>query len=217
MSRRATTIAALLIGSLAACGGAQVEPAPAPAAPPPADAPGDAPADPPGAPVEARLTVSPQTGETGTQVTLHAHGLSPGATITIGFGPPQSEYETLETRPADSDGSLRTTARVPAWAEADRVYVFVADGPNSLAVADFQVTAAEDPPERAEVTGMLTDEGVECPALRSDGGELYTLAGDTGDFSVGDRVTVEGTIAEVSSCMQGTTIRVERIRAGGDR
>lgn len=169
--------------------------------------------------MEAQLSVSPQSGEPGTSVTLDARGLTPGATVTIGFGPPQSEYETLHYVVVDADGTLRTTARVPDWAEADRGYVFVVDGPRSLGVADFTVTAAatgvEVPPERAQVTGMLTDEGVECPALRADNGELYTLAGDTGSFTVGDRVTVRGTIAETSICMQGTTIRVTSIRAGG--
>lgn len=218
----------LTMASFAACGGVEVEPAPEPPPPLPAEAPADQPVDPPAdsaaepptdpgddAPLEAQLSVSPQRGETGASVTLEARGLIPRATITIGFGQAQSEYEILESLEADQDGSLRTTARVPDWAEADRDYVFVADGPRSLAVARFTVTGTEDPPESVEVTGMLTDEGVECPALRSDDGQLYTLAGDTGNFTVGDRVTVQGTIAEMSTCMQGTTIRVESIVAGG--
>lgn len=62
-----------------------------------------------------------------------------------------------------------------------------------------------------EVTGVLTDEGVECPALRGRNGQLYTLAGDTEGFETGDAVTVTGTRAEVSFCQQGTTIAVESI------
>lgn len=64
------------------------------------------------------------------------------------------------------------------------------------------------------ITGTLTREGVECPAMRGDDGRLYTLAtrGDLG-FDSGDRVTVEGTRAEFSFCMQGETIDVARIRA----
>jgi hypothetical protein len=64
-----------------------------------------------------------------------------------------------------------------------------------------------------EVVGMLTDEGVECPAMRDDAGNLYTLAGDIGTFQQGDRVIVHGAIAEMSFCMQGTTINVEMIDA----
>lgn len=62
------------------------------------------------------------------------------------------------------------------------------------------------------VTGTLTDEGVECPAMDGDDGALYTLAGDLGPFGPGDRVRVTGEIAEMSFCMQGTTIQVEVIQ-----
>jgi hypothetical protein len=61
------------------------------------------------------------------------------------------------------------------------------------------------------VKGRLTDEGVECQALRSTEGELYTLVGNLGDFTNGDEVVVCGTIAEISFCMQGTTINVSWI------
>jgi len=70
------------------------------------------------------------------------------------------------------------------------------------------------PPSRdVRVVGTLTREGAECQAMRGDDGRLYTLAGrNLGDFFPGDRVEVEGRVAEVSSCMQGTTIDVSRIR-----
>jgi len=59
--------------------------------------------------------------------------------------------------------------------------------------------------------GVLTDEGVECQAFRSNEGELFTLLGDLGGFSVGDKVVVCGTIAEISPCMQGTTLVISYI------
>lgn len=59
--------------------------------------------------------------------------------------------------------------------------------------------------------GTLTDEGVECQALRDHSGRLYTLTGDIEGFSEGETVRVEGTIAEVSFCQQGKTIGVEFI------
>jgi hypothetical protein len=62
------------------------------------------------------------------------------------------------------------------------------------------------------VRGTLTDEGVECQALRGDDGELYTLTGDLSGFENGDRVKVRGTVAEVSICQQGTTIEVQSIK-----
>ena len=70
------------------------------------------------------------------------------------------------------------------------------------------------PADAVTVTGTLSKEGVECPALRGDDGTLYTLSPrDIGAFGPGDRVTVAGTIAEMSTCMQGTTIIVGSIAA----
>lgn len=61
------------------------------------------------------------------------------------------------------------------------------------------------------VAGTLTDEGVECPAMRDDSGRLFTLSGNLHGFGPGDTVIVDGTIAEMSMCMQGTTIEIQGI------
>lgn len=62
------------------------------------------------------------------------------------------------------------------------------------------------------VEGRITDEGVECLAMRSQDGKLYTLAGRTEGLNPGDRVVVTGSIAQMSMCMQGTTISVATVR-----
>jgi len=62
--------------------------------------------------------------------------------------------------------------------------------------------------------GTLTTEGVECPAMRGDDGQLYTLVGDLGGFKPGDRVRIEGDLMLVSTCMQGQTIRLSSIKTG---
>lgn len=66
-------------------------------------------------------------------------------------------------------------------------------------------------PANPPIEGMLTDEGVECPAMRGDDGALYTLVGDIGGFEPGDRVCVVPIPVEISYCMQGTTVQVEWI------
>jgi len=63
------------------------------------------------------------------------------------------------------------------------------------------------------IKGQLTDEGVECQALRTHSNELYTLVGDLKGFSVGDNVCVSGTVAEISFCMQGITISFNTVHA----
>ena len=67
------------------------------------------------------------------------------------------------------------------------------------------------------IRGTLTDEGVECRALRSDDGQLYTLTGDLEGFQTGDRVHVRGKVAERTFCGQGTTIVVDDIKADKPR
>jgi len=62
------------------------------------------------------------------------------------------------------------------------------------------------------VRGTLTGEGVECQALRGSDGRLYTLTGNLHGLAVGDKVRVTGTVAEVSTCQQGTTLVVQQIR-----
>lgn len=82
-----------------------------------------------------------------------------------------------------------------------------------LALA-FLLPVAAMAAQTVNVTGVLTDEGVECPALRGDDGQLYTLnRGATQGFSVGDRVRVVGKVAEISFCGQGTTLDVLSIKA----
>jgi hypothetical protein len=67
--------------------------------------------------------------------------------------------------------------------------------------------------EQLFLEGRLTDEGVECPAFRSDDDELYTLTGDLGGFGPGDRVRIVGEPVAISPCMQGTTVNVVEISA----
>jgi hypothetical protein len=64
---------------------------------------------------------------------------------------------------------------------------------------------------RVFVKGTLTDEGIECQALHTENGELFTLVGDLEGFKVGDSVYVLGTIVPISFCMQGITIAVDWI------
>ncbi len=63
-----------------------------------------------------------------------------------------------------------------------------------------------------QVRGTLTGEGVECQALRTANGQLYTLTGELGGFKTGDKVRVKGEVAQVSTCQQGITIAVEKIQ-----
>lgn len=180
----------------------------------PDGAPGDGGAQPSPSPDpgEAAIDIGSRTGPPGTNVRVEGSGFPAGAEIDVGFGPPRSEYDVIRTVQADPRGNVSVTVSVPSWAERDRTYVFVLAAPanDPRAVSEpFHVTGADG---SVRIEGELTDEGVECPAVRSPLGTLYTLAGgDTEGLQAGDRVVVEGTVAEMSFCMQGITINATRV------
>lgn len=68
---------------------------------------------------------------------------------------------------------------------------------------------------KVSLDGKLTSEGVECPAMRTDDGKLYTLALRAPQLKIfpGQKIHVEGTIAQFSICQQGTTIEVDKLEA----
>ena len=63
-------------------------------------------------------------------------------------------------------------------------------------------------PAKGEICrrGRLLDIGVECQAFRGDDKKLYTLTRRPGAFETGEHVCVCGRPAQISICMQGTTI-----------
>lgn len=70
----------------------------------------------------------------------------------------------------------------------------------------------ETPPATITITGTVTAEGVECPAVRTADDQLYTIAGGDRDLlKPGRRVRITGTIAQMSFCMQGTTISATKV------
>lgn len=59
--------------------------------------------------------------------------------------------------------------------------------------------------------GRLTEEGNTCRAMRTDRGELLTLAGSLRGFGPGDAVCVCGIPARQQFCKQGLTLLVRDI------
>lgn len=90
-------------------------------------------------------------------------------------------------------------------------------GAAALVAAAFCAACAQAgpvPPDGVlQIEGVLTGEGVECPALRGHDGQLYTLAGAPDGAIVGDALCVQGRLVEISICQQGITLEVETISA----
>jgi len=64
------------------------------------------------------------------------------------------------------------------------------------------------------VVGKLTDEGIECQAMRQDKTKkLFTLVpkAKLKGFKNGDHVRVVGIVPGISFCQQGTTISIKTI------
>jgi len=65
------------------------------------------------------------------------------------------------------------------------------------------------------VVRRLTDEGVECQAMRQDRTKkLFTLIPKSKlrGFHNGDHVEVKGTVQQITFCQQGTTVSINTIR-----
>ncbi len=123
------------------------------------------------------------------------------------------EGTTIRVESARPDPERRARALLPALL-TDRLPKTSAPGFAAFP-AEFPETMA--PLERVQrksitVRGTLTGEGVECQALRATDGKLYTLTGNLHGLTVGDKVRVVGSVTEVSTCQQGTTLVVEQIR-----
>ncbi len=155
--------------------------------------------------------MSPRSGPPGTVVTIRSTNMPAITPVRIGVGALRFGFEEVGQVMTSDRGALSTTVEVPEWAQRDLIHRFIVFDFyfNPIALSDiFHVTDADGMVQRP---GQLTDEGVECPALRGDDGVLYTLTGSLAEFKAGDEVIIEGTLPEASICMQGTTIQVVRI------
>jgi len=158
------------------------------------------------------VLVSVPQGPSGATITLQVRGF-PGAAPVDVFAEPAGGTATVIAHATTTDrGEAFLDVTIPKAPESGENLTFVvstADGRVSVRSELFSVVAAG---AAVSVTGTLTKEGVECPAMRGDDGKLYTLTPPAlGKFGPGDRVHVEGSVAEMTICQQGTTVVVTRL------
>ncbi len=168
--------------------------------------------------VGAHVSVAPTEAGPGAGVMVTAVGMPDNAKVKLGFGPPRRDYTVIATPVVSNRGVVETAVTVPEWAKPGEAMVFTVeteDGRVRLVSEAFTVVAPGPAPGTAvSVTGTLSSEGAECPALRGDDGKLYTLADPAaGGFRPGDRVHVTGEVAGMSLCLQGITIAKPTISA----
>jgi LysM repeat protein len=170
-----------------------------------------------GPPSRLDVTMAEDRVDPGDVATVDIEGLPPRARVVVRAGPEGGRLRVEARGRADRSGAASVDIPVPDRARPGERWIAEVLGPDGRPIGrdGFRIAGRDRGPSRGiTVRGLMTREGVECPALRSDDGELYTLTGRTRDFGPGDVVTVTGRPVERSICQQGTTIEVERIEAG---
>lgn len=114
------------------------------------------------------VSLFPTNGAPGTSVLVMAHGFAPWTPVEVGFGPPSSEYQVVQTGHADDRGRYHVRVRVPDSAvPGDRLVFVVADS----------TTVAKSPKAASDPFSVTRQE----PASRDIG--VYLV--DVGNGSVG--------------------------------
>jgi hypothetical protein len=155
--------------------------------------------------------VEPMYGPPGTEVTIFTENLPLQARVHLGVGATRTGFEALIEAEQGMWGEVSGTITIPETAPWDRAVLLVAFdaifAPIGLS-EPFHVTRPDGILQR---TGRITDEGVECLAMRDTDGFLYTLVGNTGGLAAGQSVVIEARYVEMSTCMQGTTLDVVQV------
>ena len=161
-----------------------------------------------------RLTFSPAASWPGTRVELTGQGFLPFERVRVLVGRTSHDLRRQKTVGANRRGRVQTSVELPDWARPGRRVYFALqgfDGIRRAIAGPFRVIERPKPSEPLTIRGTIVTGGAECPLFRSDDGRRFALAGNLGSFKPGDRVTVRGRVAQVSACMQGQTLTVQRI------
>ena len=103
--------------------------------------------------------------------------------MRLGVGAQRVGFEVLSEVLSDERGEFTDTITIPEWAQTDRpVMLVVFDFYfNPLAISSgFQVTDANGVILR---TGELKEPSGKCAVLEGEGGAIYYLTGNSGDFN----------------------------------
>ncbi|MBN8994092.1 MAG: hypothetical protein J0H94_02625 [Rhizobiales bacterium] len=158
------------------------------------------------------VLVSVPQGPSGATITLQVRGFPGDAPVDVLAEPAGGTATAIAHGTTSNRGDAFIDVTIPKAPDDGQNLTFVVatgDGRVSVRSELFNVVAAG---AAVSVTGTLTKEGVECPAMRGDDGRLYTLIPPAlGKLGPGDRVHVEGSVAEMTMCQQGTTVVVTKI------
>ncbi|MDA0327956.1 MAG: hypothetical protein O2958_02925 [Gemmatimonadetes bacterium] len=155
--------------------------------------------------------VSPLHGPAGTVVTIFTENLPIQAKVHVGVGATRTGFEALFEAQQEMWGEVSATVTIPESTPWDRAVVLIAFDAIFAPIGISDPFHFINPQGFLRRTGRITDEGVECLAMRDTDEYLYTLIGATDGLAAGEPVVIEGEYVETSTCMQGTTLRVTRV------
>lgn len=173
---------------------------------------------------QGRVAVSIDDSEAvpGGMVAFQVSGLRPGERIVVATNPGQGFAGADRGVRAGNRGVASVELDLPGSARPGQrwAYEVFDESMRPIASGAYRIGEPRGRPgtpgrpggELARVIGVLSNEGATCPTLRGDDGRLYSIAGDLQGYRGGDRVEIIGEIAEMSACMQGTTIAPASIR-----
>lgn len=150
----------------------------------------------------------------GTELFLSTlEGLPSERRVSIGFGGLSGGYELLGRAETGPGGELLASVTVPSWAEPNVVYFFFLNlgGGTRVFTEPFLVTGADG---ALEVAAQVTQVTEGCVVAVGLGQTPYVLAGVATPVTVGDLVTVTGTLGapvgegEGPACVVPAALRV---------
>ncbi|WAJ30099.1 LysM peptidoglycan-binding domain-containing protein [Antarcticirhabdus aurantiaca] len=180
-----------------------------PAPPPPREPP---PPPPPRRSDRANLSIDRGPIEPGGTALIRLSGFGQRETVTVTAGPARGRQLTQYQGRVPPGRATIVEIDIPSRARPGERWIVEAQGDRgSYASSEFRVDEPDIGGEEITVSGVLTNEGAECPTLRARNG-LFSLSGRLGRFHPGDIVTVTGVLTDYSVCQQGQTIEVDEIR-----
>jgi hypothetical protein len=149
---------------------------------------------------EPTVTISPQEGPPGTDVEIVGRGFPPDASVQIGIGRVDSEYDVIAQAQTNGEGRVETRITIPAFVEpADRwVIVVAAPEQRVQAISDeFDVTPAVTPtPTRGS---LFTRTNIYLIAIGDAGQSGEEIGCD--DSVVPVEVEIEPTVAPLTAAL----------------
>lgn len=147
--------------------------------------------------------MSPPSGPPGTTVDLTGSSLPALTPMQVAFGGSRFGFEALLLTITDQAGNLAVTVQIPDWAAKDRTHRFIIF--NAYFTDTYAVTPAfhvTDSDGRIRRVGEVTWTGPDCVTLATEDEEVFHLVGDLEGLELGQRVTVEGWVVNISEAME---------------